>query len=114
MRQRIVLVLLAASTAFAQPKSADAGAPLNAIECELLLDTMMTIAVTESMANDPEIKKLTPEARAATTKAAKRQSLADPRLAELKRECPKRYTSGQRDCILKAKTMNDVDACTPQ
>lgn len=109
-----VVLLLVSGLAIAAPVAPpDAGAPLSAVECELLLDTMMTLAVTESMANDPEIKKLKPEARAATTRAAKRQSLADPRLSELKRECPKRYTGLQRDCILKAKTMNEVDACTP-
>lgn len=116
MRRSTWGLLLAAVTAQAQPmlQPADAGARLSAIECELLLDTMIALAVTESLANDPAVKKMNAQVRELTAKAAKRQALADPKLAELKLGCPARYSSAQRDCILKAKTMTEVDACTPR
>lgn len=76
-----------------------------------MLDTMATLSVAESLAAEPELKKMNAETRAAASKLAHRQALEDPKLAELKRECPKHYLTSQRDCIFKAKTMNEVDTC---
>lgn len=90
----------------------DAGAKLTASECEVLLDTLMTLAVTESLSADADVQKMNKETKAATMKLAKKQALSDPKLIDLKRECPSRYSAWQRDCIMQAKTMNEVDVCS--
>ncbi len=108
----LVVTTVTASAWAADPLYADAGAPLTPAECTVMLETMMTLSVKESLAAEPDVKKMNPETRAATSKQALKAALEDPRLGELKRDCPKRYVTSQRDCILKAKTMNEVDACT--
>ncbi len=89
----------------------DAGARLSAVECELMVDTMITLSVGETFGNDPEIKLMNAEVKAATLKAAKAEALKDPRLAEMKKDCRLRFSIAARDCVLKAKTMKDVDVC---
>jgi hypothetical protein len=103
-----------AVSAYATPPTlyADAGSPLTPSECAVMLDAMMTLSVNETLAADPEVKRLDAPTRAATAKLAKKRALEDPKLAELKAQCPTRYLTSQRDCIFAAKTMNEVDACT--
>ena len=108
----VAALVVAASVWGSDPLYADAGAPLTPAECAVMLDAMITLSVNESLAAEPELKKMNAETRAATSKLAHKQALEDPKLAELKRDCPKRYVTSQRDCIFKAKTMNEVDACT--
>ncbi len=94
------------------PNRLDAGAPLSARECDELLNAMMTLSIAEQVAADLAVVKMTAEEKAATVRLATKQGLADPKLAELKAACPKRYTAAQRDCILAAKSMSAVDACS--
>lgn len=88
------------------------GAKLSALECERLIDTIVVLSVTETIAKDPEAQRLPAEQRAMTAKLARRQALADPQLEKLKRACPDRYTHRQERCILTAKTMEEIDACS--
>ena len=107
-----VVLLVASRVWAADPLYADAGSALTPAECAVMLEAMMTLSVKESLAAEPDVKKMNPATRAATAKQALKEALEDPRLGELKRDCPKRYVTSQRDCIFKAKTMNEVDACT--
>ncbi|MBL9039067.1 MAG: hypothetical protein JNG84_11165 [Archangium sp.] len=93
-------------------KAPDAGAPLSAAECTGLIEAMMNVAVTESLASDPDVKRMSPSDRAATEKLARQQALTDPKLDDLKRACPKRYTAAQHACIVAAKSMAAIDGCS--
>ena len=111
MRSTLLLALSLASLAFAQPK--DGGTPaLTASACNTLMDHVVLLSVDQSVAEDPEVKKMTPKEREVTEKLARREALADPKLVELKRDCPSRYDKKTEQCLLKAKTMKDVDACS--
>lgn len=114
MRTVLLLTLLSAGLALAQRP--DAGTPkvpeLSAGECDKLTDHIILLAVDESLADDPEVKKMSPKEREVTEKLARREALADPKLVDLKRECPSRYDKKTEQCVLKAKTMKDVDACS--
>ena len=114
MRNLALAVTVCAAVTFAAPPPmpGDAGAKLTAPECEALLDAMMTLAVTESLNADADVQKMNAETKAATAKLARKQALSDPKLSELKKECPTRYSAWQRDCIMQAKTMNEVDVCS--
>jgi hypothetical protein len=112
------LLCLWAFAAAAQSK--DAGTPaaapkkpaeLSASECDKLEDHIILLSVDESLASDPEVKKMTPKEREVTERLARREALADPKLVELKTACPTRYDKKMEQCILKAKTLKDVDAC---
>jgi hypothetical protein len=112
----LLTVVLWAGLAAAQTKDAGAAAPkkpaeLSASECDKLEDHIILLSVAEALANDPEVKKMSPKEREVTEKLARREALADPKLAELKAACPSRYDKKTEQCILKAKTLKDVDAC---
>lgn len=113
----LMLSALWASLAVAQSKDAGAPAPrklaeLSATECDKLEDHIILLSVDEALANDPEVKKMTPKEREVTEKLARREALADPKLVELKTACPSRYDKKTEQCILKAKSLKDVDACS--
>lgn len=112
----LLLAGLWAGLALAQAKDAGTPAPrklteLSAAECDKLEDHIILLSVEESLANDPEVKKMSPKEREVTEKLARREALADPKLVELKAACPTRYDKKTEQCILKAKTLKDVDAC---
>ncbi|MCA2980465.1 MAG: hypothetical protein INH41_30550 [Myxococcaceae bacterium] len=112
----LMLAALCAPLALAQPRdggSAPAKKPaeLSASDCDKLEDHIILLSVDEALANDPEVKKMSAKEREVTEKLARRQALADPKLAELKQACPARYDKQTEQCILKAKTLKDVDAC---
>lgn len=112
-RLPLFLSLLLAGAAQAQAR--DGGTPkpeLSATDCDKLIDQIVLISVNESLADDPEVKKMTPKEREVTEKLARREALADPKLVELKTACPSRYDKKTEQCLLKAKTMKEVDACT--
>ncbi len=109
------LLLCLATLAAAQTK--DGGVDLKKgeltlAECDKLMDTIIIRSVTESLAEDPEVKKMSDKEREITEKLARREALADPQLVELKRDCRRRYDKKTEQCILKAKTMKDIDACS--
>ena len=114
MRPTLLLALGICSVASAQPKDArDAGTPaVSASACNALMDHVVLLSVDQSLAEDPEVKKMTPKEREVTEKLARREALADPKLVELKRDCPSRYDKKTEQCLMKAKTMKDVDACS--
>ncbi len=111
MRTTLLLALSLCSTAFAQ--SRDGGTPaLTASACNALMDHVVLLSVELSLEEDPEVKKMTPKEREVTERLARREALADPKLVEFKLDCPTRYDKKTEQCLLKAKTMKDVDACS--
>jgi hypothetical protein len=89
-----------------------AGSGLSPSACNALMDHIVLLSVDQTLAEDPEVKKMTPKEREVTAKLARREALADPKLVELKHDCPTRYDKKSEQCLLKAKTMKDVDACS--
>ncbi|MBE2251692.1 MAG: hypothetical protein IAE78_19265 [Myxococcus sp.] len=110
MRATALLAMLGSSFAFAQPPDAGVAA-LSASECSALMEHIILLSVDESLAQDPEVKKMTPREREVTEKLARREALADPKLDELKKACPSRYDKKTAQCLNKAKTTKDVEAC---
>jgi hypothetical protein len=113
----LMLVALWAPLAFAQPKDGGTApskkpAELSASDCDKLEDHIILLSVDAALASDPEVKKMTAREREVTEKLARREALADPKLAELKQACPARYDKKTEQCILKAKTLKEVDACS--
>lgn len=114
MRALLSVMVVLSTIALAQTR--DGGtvkkAELSAGECDKLMDVIVLLSVDESLADDPEVKKMSPKEREITTKLARREALADPQLVELKKSCPERYDKKTEQCISKAKSMKDVDACS--
>lgn len=106
-------LLLSSSLALSNPRDGGTALPeLSAGDCDKLMDSIVLLSVEESLAEDPEVKKMSPKEREVTVKLARREALADPELVELKKSCPLRYDKKTEQCIAKAKTMKDVDACS--
>ncbi len=112
MRFSSALVVCCATLVHAQPR--DAGVPALSTEaCRALVQHLVLTTVAETLANDPEVKKMTPREREVTEKLAQREALADPKFEELIKACPARYDRKAESCLLKAKTTKEIDACTP-
>lgn len=113
MRPLLLAVLLSSSGALAQSRDGGAkAAELSATACDKLVEHIVLVALTESLAEDPEVKKMSPKEREVTERLAKREALADPKLTELKKDCPTRYDKKEEQCLLKAKTVKEIDSCT--
>lgn len=111
-RRLLLLALTLAAAGLAQ--SRDGGTPrpeLSTSECDALVEHLVGLALTESLAEDPDVKKLPPKEREVAERLARREAKADPKLAELKKQCPARYDKKAEQCLLKAKTMREADAC---
>lgn len=116
MRTLVVLLALLASVVVAQTR--DGGTPakpkapeLSAASCDKLIEHIVLISVNESLAEDAEVKKMPAKEREVTEKLARREALADPKLADLKKDCPQRFDKKDEACVLKAKTLKEIDAC---
>ena len=111
MRLSLSLVLMPALV-LAQSRDGGVKPELSAGACDKLVDHVVAISLAESLADDPEVKKMSPKERELTERLAKKEALADPKLAELKKDCPLRYDKKAEQCLLKAKTVKEIDACT--
>ncbi|MBL8918827.1 MAG: hypothetical protein JNJ54_08220 [Myxococcaceae bacterium] len=112
MRPLLVAVLLSSTGVVAQSRDGGAKPDLSATACDKLVEHIVLVALTESLADDPEVKKMSPKEREVTERLAKREALADPKLTELKKDCPARYDKKAELCLLKAKTVKEIDACS--
>jgi hypothetical protein len=105
-------VVLVSASVLAQSRDGGVKPELSAGACDKLVEHIVMISLTESLADDPEVKKMTPKEREVTERLAKKEALADPKLAELKKDCPARYDKKAEQCLLKAKSVKEIDACS--
>lgn len=117
MRTLVIVLGLLGSVVVAQTRDAGTPAPkpkapeLSASSCDKLIEHIVLISVNESLAEDIEVKKMPAKEREVTEKLARREALADPKLADLKKDCPQRFDKKDEACVLKAKTLKEIDAC---
>lgn len=116
MRTLVVSLALLASVVVAQTRDGGTaakpkGPELSASACDKLIEHIVLISVNESLAEDAEVKKMPAKEREVTEKLARREALADPKLNELKKDCPQRFDKKDEACVLKAKTLKEIDAC---
>ena len=109
--------LLLAFVVNAAPVKTDGGAVLTtkrltADSCDSLLKHLAVLALSEQFLVSADAKTLTAEERVVAERLAREELTRDPRLAQLKRECPTRYLPGQFDCLMAAQTMAAADRCT--
>lgn len=113
MLRLLVFVSLVALPVWAQSRDGGTRVPeLSAGACDKLEDHIILLSVNESLAADPVVQKMSPKERSVTEQLARREALADPKLVELKKACPARYDRKMEQCVLKSKTVKEVDACS--
>jgi hypothetical protein len=112
MRRVLVLsILVGANVSVGQSRDGGKPLPLSADVCAKIVEHVVLISVAATLADDPEVKKLSAKARELTEKLAKQEALADPKFDELKRHCVAAYEKKHETCLLQAKTTKEIDAC---
>jgi len=112
MRHVLVLsILIGAGASLGQARDAGKPPPLSADACAKIVEHVVLVTVAATLADDPEVKKMSAKARELTEKLAKQEALADPKFEELKRHCVATYEKQHETCLLQAKTTKEIDAC---
>lgn len=111
---RVVPALLCVSAALGHAQSPDAGVkPLSAEACRALVQHVVLTTVAELLADDPEVKKMSPKEREVTERLAREEALAAPTFEALIKQCPAKYDKKAEACLLQAKSTKELDACVP-